>query len=67
MANIWIKKVKSFREAQEFETSYYLSYSGNERIEAMQILRETHFKHTALDLNENGKRLRRVLSISKRA
>lgn len=64
MERIWINKARSFEEAREFDTSYYLSSSGEERIETMQILRETYFEHKGLELDENGKRLRRILSVT---
>jgi len=66
-AKIWFNKTNSFDEAQEFETSYYLHLTGAERLEAIQILREAHFKSTGLLSNENGKRLRRVFRIIKQA
>ncbi len=63
--DIWINKAKSFGEAQDFDTAYYLNLSSTERIETVQVLREAHFKSTGLFRRENGKRLRRVLRIIK--
>jgi len=52
-----------FEEAQEFDASYYLSYSGKERVEAMQILRETYFKHIGFELDEKEKDYEEFLAL----
>jgi hypothetical protein len=62
---IWINKAKSFEDAQEFDTAYYRSLSSTERVEAVQVLREAHFKSNGLFRRESGKRLRRVLRVIK--
>ena len=64
---IWVNKANSFEEAKEFDTAYYLNLSGAERVEAVQVLREAHFKSNGLFRRENGKRLRRVLRVIKQA
>jgi hypothetical protein len=60
---IWLNKAKSFKEAQKFDDSYYTRLTPDERIEAMQLLREAHFKSTGMSIGENGNRLRRVVRI----
>jgi len=64
---VWLNKAKSFKEAQEFDAAYYLNLSTVERIETIQVLREAHFKSTGLSSSEDGKRLRRVLRVTKQA
>ena len=61
--SIWLNKANSFKEAQEFDAAYYRRLSAKERIEALQILREAHFKSTGMSIGENGNRLRRVVRI----
>jgi len=63
MERVWVNKAKSFDEAKRFERQYYKSLSAVERLETLQFLRETHFRLSGAVLDENGKRLRRVLSI----
>ena len=67
MKKIWVNKAKSFEEAQDFDNAYYSSLSSTERVESVQILREEFFKFCGLKFCEDGKRLRRVLSIIKQA
>lgn len=62
--NIWVNKVESFDEAQEFDDDYYLSMSSKERLETMQLLREMHFKMKKGLENEGRKRLRRIIKIT---
>ena len=64
---IWINKARSFKEAEEFDRSYYQHLSNDQRIEMMQVLREEYFESTGLLPNENGKRLRRILRVVKQA
>ena len=67
MKRIWINKAGSFKEAQDFDTAYYLSLSIEERLEGVQILREEYFKSNGLEFCEDGKRLRRVFRVIKQA
>ena len=60
---IWLNKANSFKEAQKFDAAYYLKLSSKERVEAIQLLQEAHFKSTGMSIGENGKRLRRVVRI----
>jgi hypothetical protein len=62
---IWINKTKSFEDAQEFDTAYYLKLTSAERVETVQVLREAHSKSNGLFRRESGKRLRRVLRVIK--
>jgi len=67
MNRIWINKAGSFEEADKFEAEYYEELTSEKRVEAVQLLREACFKSKGLELGENGKRLRRVLSVIKQA
>ncbi|MFH1593374.1 MAG: hypothetical protein ABID09_01590 [Candidatus Omnitrophota bacterium] len=62
MKKIWVNKAKSFKEAERFDNSYYLSMSRTERLETMQFLREIYYKIKGLK-NEGRKGLRRVIKI----
>ena len=65
MKRIWVNKVGSLEEANKFETEYYKGLSSEKRVETVQLLREAHYKSAGFTLGEDGKRLRRVLSITK--
>lgn len=41
---IWVNESNSFKEAQEFDDSYYLSLTPTERLETVQFLRERYWK-----------------------
>ena len=57
-------KAKSFKAANEFDIQYYLSMSSRERLETMQLLRETFLKMTPGARNAKGRKgLRRVITI----
>ncbi len=62
---IWVNKSNSFKEAQEFDDSYYLSLTPIERLETVQFLREEYWKLKKDIKHESGKRLRRVLKLIK--
>jgi hypothetical protein len=64
---IWVNKSTSYKEAQEFDDSYYLSLTPTERLEVVQFLREEYWKLKKDTKHERGKRLRRVLKIVKQA
>ena len=64
---IWVKKSKSFKEAQEFDDSYYLSLTPTERLETVQFLREEYGKLTKEKNHESRKRLPKVLKLIKQA
>jgi hypothetical protein len=65
--DIWINKAKSFEDAQEFDTAYYQGLTSTERVETVQVLRESHFKSNGLFRRESGKRLRRVFRVIKQS
>ena len=67
MNRIWVNKASSFEAANRFEAKYYAGLSSEVRVETVQLLREMHFKSTGLKFSEDGKRLRRVLSVIKQA
>ena len=62
MKKIWVNKANSFKEAAEFDSSYYMKMSKSERISTMQFLREIYLKFKG-SRNADGKRLRRVVKI----
>jgi hypothetical protein len=64
---IWVNKSKSFKEAQEFDDSYYLSMTPTERLETVQFLREKYWKLKKEKIYEGRKRLRRVFKLIKQA
>ncbi len=64
---VWFHKSYSFKEAQEFDDSYYLALSPAERLEMVQFLREEHWKLKKNKSHESRKRLRRVLELIKQA
>ena len=63
MEKIWIRKAKSFSEAREQDMDYYLKMSAKERLEIVQILREQYSKFAGDDASENGKGLRRTITV----
>lgn len=67
MKKIWIKKTKSFEEAEEFDRSYYLNMSATERLDIVQQLREMYHKikrgQRKRGKNANRKRLRRIIKV----
>ena len=64
---IWMKRAKSFSEAQEQDTDYYLNMSAQERLEIVQFLREQYPKFARVKLSESGKGLRRTVRVVKQA
>jgi hypothetical protein len=60
---VWLNNSRSFKGAQKFDADYYRELSAKERIEAIQVLREAHFKSIGLYSGEDGKRLQRVVRI----
>jgi hypothetical protein len=67
MKRIWINKADSLEAAHNFEMEYYKALSNEVRVEAVQLLREAHFKSKGIQFREDGKRLRRVLVVIKQA
>ena len=63
MKKIWLRKAKSFSEAQEQDLDYYLNMSAQERLETGQFLREQYPKFARVNFNESRKRLRRTVRI----
>lgn len=62
MKTIWVHKAKSFAEAIEYDRRYYAAMTPEARLEIVQMLREEYFRVHRVP-HENGKRLRRVLTI----
>jgi hypothetical protein len=65
--HIWINKSKSFEEALQFDDSYYLSMSAEERLETIQFLREEYFRFSKESRHEGRKRLQRILKVIKQS
>lgn len=63
MKKPWVNKTNSFREAEKFETDYYLAMSGIKRLRTVQFLREMYYKIKRGLKNEGRKGLRRVIKI----
>ena len=41
---IWIHRARSFKEAEEFDHSYYRAMSWQEKLDTVQFLREIYYK-----------------------
>ena len=65
MKKIWVKRAKSFHEADQNDLEYYLSMTPEERLDILQFLRETHFKNTGIKKNAHRKGLQRSVRIIK--
>jgi len=65
MKGIWIHKARSFREAEQFDLSYYAGMSPSQRLKALQDLREHWWNLRKNKHGNSRKRLRRVLKIIK--
>ena len=61
---IWLRKCNSFEEAEKADLEYYMQMQPAEKLDTLQMLRESYY---AFNLkkgnNENRKRLRRSLKI----
>ncbi len=55
MKKVWLNKTNSFQKAEEFDDQYNLSLSPEERLSAVQLLREEYFKINKDLKNENRK------------
>ncbi len=64
MKKPWLKKFKSFEEAEKADIEYYSQMSSEEKWDTMQFLRDTYYKFKG-GKYEKGKGLRRVLKIIK--
>lgn len=65
MKKVWINKSESIEEAESFDRDYYAKMTSSERLETVQLLRESHAKLKRGIKNDGGKGLRRVLRIIK--
>ena len=63
MKKIWIRRVDSFKKAEDFEKKYYSAMSPSERLSVVQLLREMYFKIKGKPIHESRKRLRRSIKI----
>lgn len=67
MRKKWIKKFKSFNEAEKSDREYYNKMSPEERLDIMQFLRETYSKFKGKFKYAAGTRLQRVIKVIKQA
>lgn len=65
MKRIWINRVNSFKEAEDFDMKYYLSMPASKRLDLVQFLREEYFKINKEVGNEARKGLRRIYKVIK--
>jgi hypothetical protein len=63
MKKVWIKKFNSFKKAQQADIEYYLKMTPEERLDAMQYLREMYPKFKGKAKHECATGLRRVIKI----
>lgn len=61
----WIKKARSFEEAERFDDEYYNRESPEERLSDIQFCREQYFIIRGINIDESRKRLRRVFRVIK--
>lgn len=61
----WVRKTKSFGEAEEMDWNDYRSMTPSERLSILQDLREKHEKFGGVYANR--KRLRRIARVIKQA
>lgn len=66
MKRIWIKKLKSFKEAEKFDQNYYSKMTPAERLDILQFLREIYSKIKG-EKYAVGTRLRRVIKVIQQA
>lgn len=59
MKKVWVKKFKTFSEAEEFDRNYYRKMTPTERLETIQFLREIYFGGKYV----GRKRLRRFVKV----
>jgi hypothetical protein len=64
---IWVKKSRTFSEAQDQDLQYYMNMTPQERIETVQLLREQYFKFNGNVPDESGKGLRRTVRVVQQA
>jgi hypothetical protein len=67
MEKIWVKKAKSFSKAHEDDLNYYIRMTPEERLDAVQFLREQYNRIGDIKPDENRKGLRRVIRIVQQA
>jgi hypothetical protein len=67
MKELWIKKFKSFAEAEKADEKYYIAMGPTKRVETMQFLRETFLKFGGKAKNDGRKGLRRHITIVQQA
>ncbi|OGW00929.1 MAG: hypothetical protein A3I04_06250 [Nitrospinae bacterium RIFCSPLOWO2_02_FULL_39_110] len=63
--DLWIKKARSFKEAERLDDEYYIRESPEERLSDIQFCREQYFIIKGIDIDESRKRLRRVFRVIK--
>jgi len=61
----WIRKAKSFKEAEEFDDEYYRRMPPEDRLSDMQLCRQMYFKLKHINIDEVRKGLRRFYKVVK--
>jgi hypothetical protein len=64
MKKWWIRKAKSWEEAQEQDDEYYRLSSPEQRLSDIQFCREMYFKLKGININEVRKGLRRFFKVT---
>ena len=67
MKKMWIKVFRSFGQAEEFDRRYYRSMSPEQRLDTVQLLRESYYKFNKKGLNAYRKGLRGFIKVVKPA
>ncbi len=62
---IWVNKCSSFEEAEKSDLEYYMNMSHGEKLDTLQMLRESYYAFSSNEKgkNENRKRLRRSFKV----
>lgn len=63
MKKWWIRKAKSWEEAEQLDDEYYRLESPERRLSDIQFCREQYFKIKGININESRKRLRRFFKV----
>ena len=61
----WIRKAKSFKEAEEFDDEYYRKMPPEDRLSDIQFCRQMYFKLKRINIDEIRKGLRRFYKVVK--
>jgi hypothetical protein len=62
---IWVNIADSFSNAEDFDSEYYKKQTPDERLDAMQFLREQYCKMNKKAEDAHRKGLRRLIKVTK--